>query len=371
MGRTGMADLPLHGGHCPPWLFDRMKRLAGALLEAIVLEFGPVEVLRRLSDPVWFQALGSLLGFDWHSSGLTTTVCGAIKEAVQERGDGLGFFVAGGKGKRSLQTPREILEAGERYGLPQETSQLAEVSRLVAKIDSAGLQDGFDLYHHTFFFTADGRWAVIQQGLQDATGWARRYHWLDEGAGDFVSDPHGAVVGRRQGMVLNLVAAEGKEHQVALLALAQERSERVVQTYRSLLESLEKGRAPEGVQRYLKLPGTHAIPQAKTLEKSFLALYDRRFSHYREIFQVPGVGPQGFRALSMVAEVLYGVPASFRDPVRYAFAHGGKDGHPFPVRRDVYDHSTAFLEEAIRKARLGQTEKMELLKRLAALHGGS
>ncbi|MCL6521825.1 MAG: DUF763 domain-containing protein [Firmicutes bacterium] len=425
--RTGTADLPLHGGHCPPWLFERMVRLSGALLEAVVLEYGPREVLRRFADPFWFQAFGALLGFDWHSSGLTTTVTGAVKLALARREGELGLFVAGGKGAVSRRTPAEIEAAAERHALALDPGQLAAASRLAAKVDSAALQDGFELYHHAFLFTADGAWAVVQQGMEPQGGWARRYHWLGEGMESFVEEPHSAVCSDRRGPALNLVDRGSRAMRATLAEMVrEERPERIVRDYRRLLEWLDStpgrqalraarrgpagpragapaaavagqlsllaaaeeaseggreaaagaapggggGGAPAALARYLRLPAAHEVPDADRLERVLRQLYARHIPDFESLLGLPGVGAQTVRALSMVAEVVHGVPASFRDPVRYSFAHGGKDGHPYPVDRATYDRSVRMLEEAVERARLGDRAKLEALGRLARLAGG-
>lgn len=423
MPRSGVADLPLHGGHCPPWLFRRMTKLAAAILEAIVLEYGAAEVLRRVADPYWFQALGCVLGFDWHSSGLTTTVCGAMKVALAERGPELGLFIAGGKGATSRRTPREIEEAADRYALPLDPARLARASRMAAKVDTAALQDGYTLYHHVFFFTADGQWAVVQQGMQETGRWARRYHWLGSQVRSFVDEPHAAVCSDRTGPVLNMVDAASSGARATIAALAREHPERVLRDYRRVLEWMDSatGRQaaaaaraavvwsrapvqlslfaapgeeavtapgeeaaaaeegfiphdvgpPEGLARYLALPAPHAIPDAGRLDRALRQVYEQGAATFEQLLGMPGVGAQTIRALAMVAEVVHGAPASFRDPVRYSFAHGGKDGHPYPVRRPLYDRSLATLQEAVERARVGDREKMEALRRLSRLAGGA
>ncbi|NPV53294.1 MAG: DUF763 domain-containing protein [Firmicutes bacterium] len=355
--RSGTANLPLHSGKCPAWLFSRMKLLGAAIIEIIVEEFGPREVLQRLSDPVWFQALGCVLGFDWHSSGITTTVCGALKEGLRAREGDLGIFFAGGKGATSRKTPLEIADACERHGLPSALVNLQYASRMAAKVDSAALQDGYDIYHHLFVFTADGSWAVVQQGMNDRTGWARRYHWIGQTLGDFsfVCEPHAGISSDRihAGEVLNMVAAESDK--------AREAS--------TLLARVETGVILEEAGKVLSLPSAHAIPGTARLAKALRAAYERQPEDFETLLSTPGVGPATIRALAMVAEVTYGARASRRDPVRYSFAHGGKDGHPFPVNRASYDRSIQVLEDALRRARLGQTDKLKALRRLAAWRG--
>lgn len=353
--RTGFADLPLHGGHVPRWLFARMVRLSQAILAALVEEFGTAEVLRRLSDPHWFQALGCLLGFDWHSSGLTTTTCGALKTALAGIGPELGLFAAGGKGAASRETPLEIQSIAERIGL--EPAPLIYASRMSAKVDSAALQDGFQIYHHIFFFDRVGRWCVVQQGMRESARLARRYHWLSEGLGSFVVEPHAAVVGARAHLVLNLVAQEAAPARAVIPELAQKPPD-------VLVAELKKLQA-------LQLPPRHALLLSdidpRRLETVFLRTYEAAAPDFERLLGVQGLGAKGLRALALLAEVLYGAPASFRDPARFSFAHGGKDGTPYPVDRETYDRTIAILERAVRQARLGEREELAALRRLSLL----
>lgn len=424
--RTGVASLPLHGGHCPPWLFERMKRLGVAIIEAIVQEFGPQEVLRRLSDPFWFQAFGCVLGFDWHSSGLTTTVCGALKEGLRGREKDVGLIIAGGKGRTSRQTPLEIAAAADKHALTLDTGYLIFASRMAAKVDNTALQDGYQLYHHVFVFTFDGQWAVVQQGMNEATRLARRYHWLGERVEDFVCDPHAAVCCDQKGFALNLVARESEQARQVVTELAREKPEKVVKEYRRILEERKiesrfcllssnsekvlletpaflnrgdplgepKGLFPGGpgglelsgdgqltlwdTMKYtpqfnrpllLQLPWRHELPQAEYLNKALLKLYASQPTDFISVLGTEGIGPKTLRALALVSEVTFGAPASFRDPVKYSFSHGGKDGHPYPVDRRLYDRSIAILEKALTEAKVGRSEKMDALRRLAHLVG--
>lgn len=355
-GRTGTAVLPLHGGRCPPWLFARMKQLGAAIVEAMVEEWGPDEVLRRLSDPFWFQSLGNVLGYDWHSSGVTTVVCGALKEGLKGRMGELGLFVCGGKGGTSRRTPQEIAQHVESHGLSLDPHALAFASRMAAKVDSAAVQDGHTLYHHTFFFTASGRWCVVQQGMNEQTGWARRYHWLSEAVRSFTEEPHAAVLGVRQERVaLNMVARESEQARAASVQLAGQS----LSWWRKELSRLQS--------RTLVLPAQHAIADTPQLERALDALYRAAPATFEQVLAVPGVGPKTIRALAMVAEVVYGARPSFRDPVRYAFAHGGKDGIPFPVDRELYDRTIAVWRKAVARARLGRRETLEALRKLAEM----
>ncbi len=361
--RTGTARLPLHGGRAPAWLFQRMVRLAREIVAAIVLEQGRDEFLRKLADPFWFQALGSLLGFDWHSSGLTTTVCGALKEALKEAGNELGVFVCGGKGRVSRRTPQEIEAVADRLGLPGE--KLVYASRMSAKVDSNAVQDGYQIYHHTFILTTEGKWAVVQQGMNEQTGWARRYHWLSDAVQRFVEEPHAGIVSEHPGETLNLVASESGAARETITQLSHEKPDKLI---------AELKRLPE-----LELPRRHQVllsdVHPERLSTVFEKTYDRQAEDFESLLGMPGVGAKTLRALSLLSEILYGAPPSFRDPARFSFAHGGKDGHPYPVDRRNYDRTTEILRKAIEKAKLGRREQLDALRRLsrieASLAGGS
>ncbi len=355
--RTGVADLPLHGGRAPRWLFERMVRLARALIEVIVDAEGAPGFFRRVSDPFWFQAFGCALGFDWHSSGLTTTVGGAVKEALRAAGPGLGLYAAGGKASAGRRTPAEVETAAWRDGF--DPAPLVQASRLAAKVDAAAVQDGYDLYHHLLLFDGRGRWCVVQQGMNPATGYARRYHWLGEAVRSFVEEPHAAVCCDARGATLNLVAAESGAARAAVAALARERPDLVVRDLRRLQE--------------LRLPARHHLTLAdvdpRRLRSILLTTYERQPGDFQALLDLPGVGAATVRALALLAELVWGTPASTRDPARYSFAHGGKDGHPYPVDRRRYDASIAFLEEALRRARLGERDRLDAFRRLARLAG--
>ncbi|HDN79328.1 MAG TPA: DUF763 domain-containing protein [Chloroflexi bacterium] len=350
--KTGTADLPLHYGKTPRWLFRRMALLAREISIVIITEFGTAELLRRLSDPYWFQAFGCVLGFDWHSSGLTTTTCGALKEGLRDLGDELGIFVAGGKGGTSRQTPYEILARGELLSV--DPAQLVHASRMAAKVDNTALQDGFQIYHHTFIFDKDGNWCVIQQGMNTAIRYARRYHWLGEQVRDFVCEPHAAICCDYVGEPLNMVAAESEEARRISTLLSHEKPDKLVRE----LERLQS----------LTLPRRHHILlqdiAPNRLKGIFLKTYEQQPQDFAQLLGMEGVGPKTIRALSLIAELIYGAPVSYRDPVRFSFAHGGKDGHPYRVDRRQYDKSIEILEEAIRRAKLGDREKLKALASL-------
>jgi hypothetical protein len=355
--RTGIAHLPLHYGKAPSWLFERMKRLSREIILYVIDVYGTEEVLRRLSDPFWFQAFGCALGFDWHSSGVTTTVCGAIKEGLKGMEKELGFFIAGGKGKVSRRTPLEIEEICDQRSV--DGTRLIYASRMSAKVDSAAVQDGYQIYHHVFFFIQSGQWAVVQQGMNEETRYARRYHWLSEGVKDFVCEPHWAVCCDQKHGGLNLVALESEKTRRAMTELSQQGPEFL----------MREGKRSVG----LFLPQTHPIPleeiRLKRLEKMFAQIYDRCPDNFEQLLGIQGVGPKSLRALSLISELVYGEKPSFKDPTRYSFAHGGKDGHPYPVDKNVYDKTIEVLKCAIEKARSGDQEKVEAIKRLKRFVG--
>jgi hypothetical protein len=332
-----------------------MKQLAPAIVEAMVIEHGRRTFLERLSDPFWFQAFGCVLGFDWHSSGVTTTVCGALKEGLAPRAADLGLYVAGGKGKTSRQTPNELVAIGSKLGV--DGARLAYNSRMAAKVDSAAVQDGFDIYQHSFFVSSDGEWAVVQQGMRDADGTARRYHWLGSRVSDFVNEPHAAIASdAHEQLVLNMVASESANARTTSTEFARQEPRHVDREIARVIT--------------LELPRRHWVDVEKDinpahLRKVLLSTYEASPRNFEELLAVPGVGAKAVRALAMVAEVVYGAPASMKDPARFSFAHGGKDGHPYPVNREVYDQSVDWLRDAVDKAKIGRTDRLGALKRLA------
>jgi uncharacterized protein len=388
-----VADLPLHTGSAPRWLFERMWRLAGAVTMAVVDEYGPQEMLRRLSDPWWFQAFGCVLGFDWHSSGVTTVTCGAIKEAYRRFGNDMGILVAGGKGATSRKTPGEIEKIADALAITP-GADLVRASKLSAKVDSAGLQDGYELYHHSFFFTPGGEWCVVQQGMSAEAQYARRYHWLGEGVNDFVCEPHHAIEDlagrpRRVGeqLPLNMVAGEARANREGSVELVGWNPDKLMDEVRRMSEGPT-----------LFAPSHHAVlPQDVNLERLGRIVkraHEQNPRDFVTLLGAEGVGARTVRALSLVAELIYDAPASHRDPAvepaplsgdaaatehvplpkiehkgrkwaDYSYAHGGKDRHPYPVDRDTYDKSISVLTDAVRKARIGESEKADALKRLA------
>jgi len=365
--RRAVVELPLHYGKMPKWLFEKMTRLAREIVQVIIWEYNPEELLRRLSDPFWFQALGCVLGFDWHSSGLTTTVCGALKESIKGLEKDLSFYVAGGKGKVARKTPQEI----ENYSLISNSLNplpLIYASRMSAKVDSTALQDGYQIYHHCFFFTNKGKWAVVQQGMNENTRYARRYHWLSEEVKDYVNEPHKAICAEhKERIVLNLVAKESEETRKISTEIACQKPEKIIKDLKKIVypRSLERG----GV--YYRLPEEHEIfikdINPERLSKIFLKTYERQPKNYESLLGLEGVGPKTIRALSLISELLYEAKPSYKDPASYSFAHGGKDGHPYPVDKKTYENSINFLKEAIEKAKLGDRDKLDSLRRLNLL----
>ncbi len=367
--RTGSADLPLHGGHVPKWLADRMTRLGGVVCQAIVFHFGRDELLRRLAHPFWFQSFGAVMGMDWHSSGITTSVIGALKRGLAPLGKEIGVHVCGGRGKHSRQTPHELVSIGDRVGF--DGSALAEASRLVAKVDSAAVQDGFDLYLHGFIVTDDGKWTVVQQGMNECRKQARRYHWTSEGLGSFVDEPHAAIEGLGHGKIINLTDRKAKPSRDAQLnLLATVGPDGIAREY-SKLHVSEITRLPEPAQPllpHLMMPAHHDVQHydviARRLHGSLAAAADRGPVDFPQLLLTPGVGARTVQALAMVAEVVHGTPCRFSDPARFSFAHGGKDRHPFPVPLRVYDETIRVLKSAVQTAKLGREEELHALKRL-------
>jgi hypothetical protein len=370
--RTGFAHLPLHPGRAPAWLFGRMTRLAREITAHVVADRGADEMLRRLADPFWFQAFGCVLGFDWHSSGVTTTVTGALKEGIKGLEHELGFYAQGGKGLTSRKTPGEIVSRCEELSL--DPAPLVYASRMAAKVDSAAVQDGYQLYHHTFFFTRAGHWSVVQQGMSDETGTARRYHWLSESLQSFVNEPHEAICSDTRVSTLNLVAAEHDGLRRTSVELAAGSPDRVVDIVRRHHERQDASRLPfdAGISPdpvLLEMPARHALMlrdvDPRHLHTVLLSTYDRSPESFEALLGLQGVGARTLRALALVSEVIWGTPASTRDPARFAFAHGGKDGTPFPVDRAAYDETIDVLHHAMAKAHVDRSEKVDALKRLS------
>ena len=374
--RTGLAELPLHTGGVPRWLMRRMIRLADAIAVLLVEEHGPSEFVRRLSDPFWFQALGCVLGFDWHSSGLTTVLTAVLREALRPEEHGLA--VCGGKGKRSLATPQDIDRAVEALGLSEgDRERLRYASRMCAKVDNAAIQDGYTLYHHTLFVAEDGTWAIVQQGMCPSDRTARRYHWLSEGPrGSFVVEPHTGIVGDvLRPVVLDMTARRSEGCRKASLDLAREGPARVNRLLRSLRARGQKSLLdwlPEQARRALGPAGLEAplkyLRMPWRLNWDALArAYELQPGDYEGLLAIRGIGPATVRALALIAALVYGEEPSWQDPAKFSFAFGGKDGVPYPVNRALMDEAISLLEDAIARARLGQDEKLRALKRLRGL----
>ena len=341
-----------------------MVRLSREIVVYVAAEFGTPELLRRLSDPYWFQAFGCVLGFDWHSSGVTTTVCGAMKEGLTDLGRELGFFVAGGKGATSRKTPHEIVATCERLG--RDAAPLVTASRLAAKVDSAAVQDGYQIYHHAFFFTAAGEWCVVQQGMNEETRFARRYHWLSANVVNFVEEPHAAVCCDARDETVNLVAAESADARARSVELAAEKPDVTLDA----IAHAPAARLESSGLSGLIMPARHPLlPEldvnSRHLERILLSTYEQPPEDFTALVGREGVGARTLRALALASELIYGTPVSLRDPARFAFAHGGKDGTPFPVDRETYDRTITILHNALNRASLDRSEKVDAFKRLA------
>lgn len=349
--KRGTADLPLHYGTVPPWLAQRMSLLGGAIAEAIIIEYGRPALLRRLSDPFWFQSLGCVLGMDWHSSGITTSVMNALRKAINHRSEELGVYICGGRGKFSRETPNQLLEVADKTGL--NGNELVRCSKLAAKVDNTAVQDGFQLYLHTFVVTKEGDWSVIQQGMNPNERMARRYHWLSSSLRSFMEEPHTSVCGRNQGLILNLtdkLAAPTKE---GIVELTKETPDKLMREVSIIL------------------PNHHEVREEdvnlKRLGAALLLAHETNVSDMESLLLLEGVGPRTLQSLTLVSEVIHGTPSRFSDPARFSFAHGGKDGHPFPVPTSVYDETVEVFDKAIRQARLGDKEKSDALKNLSKI----
>ena len=349
MKRSGTADLPLHGGRVPAWLAERMTVLGTAIAESVVHHYGASELLSRLSDPFWFQALGCVMGMDWHSSGITTSVLGALKRGLNPRAHELGVYLCGGRGRHSRNTPGELRAVAERRGL--DGDELVRASRLTARVDNNAIADGFQIYLHTFVVSASGEWAVVQQGMNESSGMARRYHWHSATVRDFTSEPHTAIVGDPQGEIMNLVDAAARPAQRALLEIVRERPEV------TLAEA-----------RRLTMPRHHDVRatdvDVKRLGAVLAVAYEREFRDFASLLLLENLGPRTLQSLALVAEVVHGTPSRFSDPARFSFAHGGKDGHPFPVPLKTYDESIGVLRRSLESAKVGDTDKLDAFRRL-------
>lgn len=349
MKRSGAADLPLHYGYVPKWLAERMAKLGFAITESIITEYGKEEMLRRLSDPFWFQSFGAVMGMDWHSSGITTSVLGALKKSINPHAKELGIYICGGKGKFSKQTPDELLRIADASGL--DGNELVRCSKLSAKVDNTAVQDGFQLYTHNFILTDTGEWTVIQQGMRTSDKTARRYHWHSGNLKSFVEEPHTGVCGLNQGNILNLVASEAASARDGILQLNSEAPGEIINAY-----------------QHLKMPSHHEVMakdvNLKRLGSILWLAHEHQPKDFESLLLLQGVGPRTIQSLALVSEVIHGSPIRFKDPARFSFAHGGKDGHPFPVPTKVYDETIETLHNAVQKAKLGALEKNVAIKKL-------
>ncbi|HEY3937669.1 MAG TPA: DUF763 domain-containing protein [Bryobacteraceae bacterium] len=352
MQRSGFADLPLHGGHVPRWLAERMEKLGAAIVESIVHHYGAPEFLSRLSDPFWFQALGCVMGMDWHSSGITTSVLGALKRGLNPRAHELGIYFCGGRGKQSRKTPDELTAVAERQSL--DGAALVKASRLAAKIDNNAIADGFQIYLHSFVVTSAGDWAIVQQGLNNRSGLARRYHWHSSSVRDFTCEPHTGIVGEWEGDILNLVDRRARPAQDALLTIAAQTPERTLEDV-----------------KHLVMPQHHEVRardvDLKRLGAVLAVACDRQLRDFASLLLLENLGPRTLQTLAMVVEVVHGAPTRFSDPARFSFSLGGKDGHPFPVPLKTYDASLAVLRRSLDRAKLGHTDKIDGFRRLDGL----
>lgn len=349
MKRSGNADLPLHYGHVPPWLAKRMATLGLAITEAIIAEYGKAEVIRRLSSPFWFQSLGAVMGMDWHSSGITTSVMGALKKSINPLSKELGIYICGGKGKHSRETPNELLRIADKTGL--NGTELVRASKLSAKVDNTAIQDGFQLYLHSFILSSDGDWAVVQQGMSDSSSTARRYHWHSENLKSFVEEPHTGICGINQGKILNLTSNDADKTRQSMMSITAESPARML-----------------GEIQNLVLPNHHDVRSKdidlKRLGSILWLAQEKKPGDFEELLLLEGMGPRTLQSMALVSEVIYGTPSRFTDPARYSFANGGKDGHPFPVPVNVYDETIKVLRNAVEKAKIGNSDRQQAIKSL-------
>ncbi len=391
---TGHADLPLHTGIVPKWLADRMRDMGTLIVEALILQYGKKEVLRRLSDPLWFQSLGAVLGMDWHSSGITTSVMYALKRGINARAKDFGLVVCGGRGKYSRKTPEELEFVSNMAGLDGDS--LVRNSKLVAKVDSTAVQDGFQLYQHNFIVSDEGDWTVVQQGMNAELKTARRYHWCSENLKSFVEEPHTGITGENQKYILNLTDSEAKDTRSSILNLSKENPDRIISEIKDIqthgvsdavikaekqqLELFEdtehkltkvsptEEMLPPVVSRNIVMPAHHDVRaedvDLKRLGGVLATAYETQPKDFESLMLTPGLGPRTLQSLTLVSEVIYGTPSRFTDPARFSFAHGGKDGHPFPVPLKVYDESIRILQDSIEKSKLGYNEKSDCIRRL-------
>lgn len=352
MRRSGVADLPLHGGSVPEWLYTRMSAIGREIMRILVMEHGTSQVLSRLSDPFWFQALGCVMGMDWHSSGVTTSVIGALKSAVNPIFSDLGIYICGGRGKHSRKTPQELIEFSSKTGNNGE--MLVRASRLTAKVDNSCIIDGYNLYLHSFIVSKSGEWVVIQQGMNPKQKMARRYHWHSANVKSFVDDPHTAIVGKNEGIIINLSDSMAEKNRKGIVEFLK------------LHPDIKNNEI-----KHLVCEKNHNILQhdidSRRLGAIFTLAYEKQFNDFVDAILLPGVGPRTVQSLALISEIIYGGPSRFSDPARFTFAHGGKDSHPFPVPLKIYDESIQILHNAVEKAKISHSEKLKSLKALHVL----
>ncbi len=352
MKRSGSADLPLHSGYIPKWLADRMSKMGLAISEAVIYEYGKTELLRRLSDPFWFQSFGTVLGMDWHSSGITTSVMGALKGALNSRSKELGIYICGGKGKNSRKAPEELLYVADRTGM--NGNELVRCSKLTAKVDNTAIQDGFQLYTHSFIVSDEGDWTVVQQGMQSGGSLARRYHWHSANLKSFVEEPHTAICGENLGNILNLTAKDALNTRNSLLTMSRERPNDILAETQRLIMPLHHDVRAKDID-------------LKRLGAVLWLAQEKSPKDFEDLILLEGVGPRTLQSMTLVSEIIYGTPSRFKDPARFSFAHGGKDGHPFPVPVNVYDESIKILQLAVNKAKVDQSDKLHAIKKLSEI----
>lgn len=363
--RTGHADLPLHVGTVPKWLADRMMQMGTLIVESIIENFGKKEVLVRLSDPLWFQSLGAVMGMDWHSSGITTSVMYALKRGINSRAREFGLCICGGRGKYSRKTPDELQFLADATGL--DGTKLINSSKLVAKVDSTAVQDGFQLYMHNFILSSEGDWTVVQQGMNVNTKTARRYHWSSENLRSFIEEPHSGITGESEGLILNLTDRHAKSTRERILSFTKENPDRMISEIKNIMKH-ENSIHEINKQRTITMPAHHDVKaedvNLKRLGAVLATAYEAEPKDFESLLLTQGLGPRTIQSLTLVSEIIYGTPSRFEDPARFSFAHGGKDGHPFPVPLKVYDESIRVLHESIARSKLGYKDKSECIKRL-------
>jgi hypothetical protein len=365
MSKTGVTNLPLHGGKVPRWLFKRMVKLSKGIIDVLILEFGRDEFIRRMSDPFWFQALSCVLGFDYHSSGTTTVTCGALSEALKPFDEGIA--VAGGKGKASRKTLYQIENIGDDYNLSTaKIDELKYSSRMTAKIDNAAIQDGYNLYHHVFIFSESGLWCVIQQGLNSDINYARRYHWLSENISSFINEPHNGIISdKKSDIVLDMTSINSKNTQKICVDLIRDNPRHLMRDWMIISNNSNQFSLDNWIDSSIKFKKVECLNMPRTINwNKMKELYDYQPSNYEELLSIKGVGQKTVRALSLISELIYGEKPSWNDPVKYTFTVGGKDGVPYPVDKKSMDESSEIIKDGINKAKIGNRDKLNAIRRL-------